>query len=97
MRILKLLRRFLPEEERHPELFDLLVQGFHFMELEGLGVRDAESLECFLVASVLSSLGYLAPPLNHRGKLSRALLEGIAGRKREIISHINMALRSSEL
>jgi DNA repair protein RecO len=60
-RILLFLKRMLPEEDSNIELFDIIVKGLDFMELEGksLTEEDVYNIERLIVLRILRSLGYV--------------------------------------
>lgn len=103
LRIVKLLRRLLPEEGKEHVVFDV----FQEMTLALIGKKffskeEQSSLEVVVVFSILAHLGYIHPHVSEKEALISPFSDGVilsmSHKKRaDMISHINTALKASHL
>ncbi len=100
-RILKLLKRLCPGEEKNEELFEDIKSSFIFMENEMLTEFEREGFELAVVLRMLYHLGYFGGkedldifvknPINHE------LLQSAHEKRKSIVSEINQSLQESQL
>ena len=100
-RILKLLKRLCPGEEKNEELFEDLKASLIFMENETLTKEELEGFELSVVLRMLYRLGYFGEkedldifiknPLNHE------LLQEAHEKRKIIVNEINQSLQESQL
>lgn len=106
-RVLALLKRMLPGEEAHPELFDV-IDSFRnrLLDLSGkkniLDKEELRNIECLVVLRIIDRLGYLKDDLGLRDIVSsdewgRETVGKIASKRKNAILLINEALRESQL
>ncbi len=100
-RILKLLKRLCPGEEKNEELFEDLKSSFIFLENETLTKEKLEGFELSVVLRTLYHLGYFGGkedldvfvknPINHE------LLQEAYKKRKTIVVEINQSLQESQL
>ena len=101
-RVLKLLRRLLPPEERQEELYTMIVSGLSFIRAHSLSPAELINTEVLLVLRVLNRLGYLGGTDSLGYILASPYMNDMhvseAGRVRSrAVYEINRALRSIDL
>ena len=101
VRILTLLKRLLPGEEKNERLFEI-IECFHdFLVSENLGKEERESTEYLTVLRILNSLGYIHTQnlelFCNDNQLQREVLEQLKPQKDEVLKAINNALKESQL
>jgi len=100
-RVIKLLDKLLQGEEAHPALFNILSNGFEFMEknTESKNEYLLEALETAMVWKITNSLGYAI--YNHSILMNEVFdieqLEYVLNFKTKIVSEINKSLETSHL
>lgn len=97
--IARLLLRLLPGEESDPELFATVKGGFLFMAQ--CDPKDSADVECMLVLTILSKLGYLSEDATlmrfAQNPLSLELVQEMRDVRSRAVRAINQALLSSGL
>ena len=101
VRMLKMLKRLIPGEEKHEALFDEIIAANNFLEKGKIDVGFAEPI---IMLRILNHLGYVraAPEfaaLIQGGLFDDSLLDTITkpGVKQKVIREINAALKESQL
>lgn len=101
-RIFNLLKRLVPEEEKHEEVFEMVDEALRFLSgrIQEPAFK-AESFEIIVVLRILHLLGYLRDAPEHRKfliePLSLALIAEVARMRKKIVSEINTSLRETQL
>lgn len=100
-RIVSLLKRFLHGEEVQPNLFETIYTFFTFVSLTQNSQEAIRLAEIATVFRVLYILGYIDAQLFETllgsSSLDEITFETVKGNEREMLSHINRALRESHL
>ncbi len=100
-RIVSLLKRFLHGEEVQPNLFETIYTFFNFVSSTHNSHEAIRLAEIATVFRVLYILGYvdaqLFETLLGSSSLDEMTFEIVRGNEREMLSHINRALRESHL
>jgi len=103
LRVLNLLKKLCPPEEKDAVLFDIVSSAALFLRSENLAAADLAALEIILVLRILHRLGYLGVTL----ELLRFVEPSTDWRldalslapplRRDAVSRINRALEASQL
>ena len=99
-RVSLLLKRFVPTQEPHPELF---IESQNFIEMNASMTDDQmKSLESLLVFRMMRALGYIGTEVllaeySDTAKLSLELLTSLGSKRVLMNQHINKALKESHL
>ena len=101
-RILLFLKRMLPEEEGNTPLFDIITEGFSFMESPSVSEDKVSDLETLIVLRVLRELGYIKNDKRFETLLignnyTDELLDSTKSMKSIIVEEINQSIQASEL
>ena len=102
-RVSLLLKRFVPTQEPHPELFDQIIESQNFIEMNASMTDDQmKSLESLLVFRMMRALGYIGTEVllaeySDTAKLSLELLTSLGSKRVLMNQHINKALKESHL
>ena len=98
--IARLLKRLLAGEEANQSLFNDLVKGLHILEK----IEDEEGIahiEVILVLRILNNLGYVGGDINLdnlvQSPFEYDLVFEVAKNRKEILQHINKALKETHL
>ena len=100
-RALSLIDRLCQGEEAHEQLFDTLIQSFYLLDDTNITDTSREALELHLILRIVHELGYvgesaiLADYLD--GEFKEDKIESLLRERKSIITHINNALRESQL
>jgi DNA repair protein RecO len=99
VRVLSLLKRLLPGEEKNERLFEVMNNFYNYLNKE---VREKELVEYTTVLRILNHLGYISNKDNLDGVLSNSLLnkevlDFVKVNKKPILEAINNALKESQL
>ena len=99
-RVLLFLKRMLGDEDGDSRLFDIIVEGFHFMEFNE--IKDVSDLETLIILRTLRSLGYVKDNkeieiLLFNNDYNESLLSQIRNNKVSIVGEINESIKASEL
>lgn len=98
VRILSLLRRLLPGEEKNEHLFQILENFYTYASHNVLEKEKMESLEYLTVFRILNSLGYVhAKEVFDGSDINEELLAAVKSQKETIIKEINNGLKESQL
>jgi DNA repair protein RecO len=112
IRMLTVLKRLIPGEEKHPELFDVILAATHFLADEDMSQEMAHtfstqkqaSIEIIIMLRILSHLGYIEPTPNLLPFLvdttfTDTLITSLAvpELKKKAVAEINRALKESHL
>ena len=96
-----LIKRLMPQEEKHQELFEYLVEAFRYEYLPTISEDEIKSLECILVITILRELGYFGhvPMLEPYDKvtITPGILESAAHIRKRAYQEINRALHETQL
>lgn len=101
-RVCSLLRRLLPGEEKHEDLFDAVLAGFLFIKTNP-GPTAVSGGEIVMVLRILYLLGYLAPREEFAPSLfecrvwSASVITNALSFRALAIAEINHSLRESQL
>ena len=99
-RIFGLLKRLVPEEEKNPELFFLILSGFDFLR-EIKTKPELAAFEQMLVLRLLRELGYLKdlPELRlfYGSEWNIELVHALEKKRSLAVGEINRSLRESQL
>ncbi|MFA6338503.1 MAG: DNA repair protein RecO [Candidatus Paceibacterota bacterium] len=100
-RVFDLLRRFIPEQEKNSELFEILLNAFNYLKDNNLSKDNLKNFECVLLLRIFNNLGYIE---NFSGieKLinddwGETLFSDVKIQNKPIIQAINKAMRESHL
>ena len=102
-RISVLLKRFVPTQEPHPELFDQIIECRDFIELNStMTDEQVRSLESLLVFRMMHALGYIGTEVllaeySDTAQVSLELLTNLGSKRVLMNQHINKALKESHL
>lgn len=100
-RLASVLKRLMPGEEPHPDLYDLVEACLAFSRaFPSLDPQRLQVLESVAVFSMLRALGYIAPPAGFaaaKPPKSLADLDAAAPLRADLNRHINTAFRESHL
>jgi DNA repair protein RecO len=100
-RIFRLLRRLIPEQDKHETIFSTLIEAVQFVEQQSLDAKSTQILEYILALRIVHALGYIGavPTLESfiSSPLTKEMLEKGAGHSKEFVSVINASIRESHL
>jgi recombinational DNA repair protein (RecF pathway) len=99
VRILSLLKRLLPGEEKNEKLFDL-IHAFHtYLSTTPLEKEKRELVVYVTVLRILHNLGYVSQTtsLNSTFELNEGILAEVLENKEKIVKEINNGLQESQL
>ncbi len=98
--IARLLKRLLAGEDPNPLLFNDVVQGLLILE-NIKQEEDHRNMEAILVLRILSNLGYIGDTKNLediiKSPFEHELVLNVSKNRKEILSHINKALKETHL
>jgi len=102
IRVLLLLRRMVPAEERHEQLFDIISTGLEFLDSENLDNEEITGLETLIVLRFLRELGYVEnkdflEEFFHQNDYNRVIISKAISSKALIIKEINLSIQASQL
>lgn len=98
LKILKLLKRLLPGEEKNEKLFEILEELYKNLVQES----DFDNVECLTVLRILNTLGYIRSneqisPFLSNNLINPEILERFSHIKAKVINIINEGLKQSQL
>lgn len=100
-RIGNLIERLCDGEETNEKIFDDIIQALYILDDENLTSETKEALELHLVLRIVHSLGYIGESdilAEYLGDaISTKSTKSLLSKRQYIISHINNALRESQL
>lgn len=99
-KISNVLIKLIAGEEKHPEIFETVLDGFIF--LKNLGENEVSNFESLILLRLLYHLGYIAKNENiglflENNGLNDEILQKVSEQKKEIITLINKGLKESQL
>ncbi len=98
VRVLSLLKRLLPGEEKNEKLFEILEHFYEYVSHNKLEKEALELLEYLVVYQILNSLGYVhAQNELETAEITNETLEKVKFHKETIIKEINNGLKESQL
>lgn len=102
VRILSLLKRLLPGEEKNERLFEVIEKFYHYLLISALEKEKRELVEYLTVLRILNLLGYIYNKDSFQNILANSTLDeetlGEVGiLKESILKEINNGLKESQL
>lgn len=99
VRILTLLKRLLPGEEKNERLFEVIEKFYKYLSSNNLKI---ELVEYLIVLRILNSLGYISSKdifmdILPSADINEEILEKVSKVKESILKEINNALKESQL
>ena len=98
LKILKLLKRLVPGEEKNEKLFEILEELYKYKVSES----DFDRVECLIILRILNTLGYVRSndeisPFLTDNSLDQKVLEEFSKIKTKALGIVNNALKESQL
>ncbi len=96
-RILSLLKRLLPGEEKNEKLFEIMDNFYIYLVENNLEKEKMELVEYATVVRILTCLGYVSHDHIPGSHIDEEILEKVTNSKGIIIKEINNGLKESQL
>lgn len=99
---LALIKKLVAGEEKNAKLFEILEQGFAFLEQNNLSEEDVQNAEAIFMLRILNNLGYFGASKTlenfaYTDAWNQALLQEMSRERRNAIFVINKSLEASHL
>lgn len=99
---LALIKKLVAGEEKNSKLFEILEQGFKFLEENNLSEEDIHNAEAIFMLRILNNLGYFGASKTLENFAltdfwNQSLIQEMAGQRRNAVFVINKSLEASHL
>jgi recombinational DNA repair protein (RecF pathway) len=101
-RVLALLKRLLPGEEAHPELFDVIFSFHNTITASDITKDNIQDIECIALLRIMDRLGYIRDDAGLRKLIAsnewgESIYAEVAPIRKKAIALINQAIKESQL
>lgn len=101
-RILSLLKKLVPGEEKNPDLFEVIHKGIVYLESVNVTEEELKNIEALIMLRMVSILGYVGSEQEfmvflHSNEVNKTLIEGMRTVRKSAVIAINKALKESGL
>lgn len=99
---LSLIKKLVAGEEKNTELFDIIRDGFDFIEGNDFTTEELRSVECIMMLRIVHNLGYFMSdtalsPFIESTDWDKNLLEKMKTHRTTAVREINRAIKESQL